>query len=490
MVKWTNLKATMAKYGETLTIQRLLLYILSFGVGVAGVCYYLKLMWYYIIILSIFGMCLIPFMMLALYKSKYESIRFDEVVNYCEQMIYSFRKKQKVRVALEDVAGTSEGYLKEVIERAIDYIDNGHAKQDLYIEALNVIQSEYNCSRVETIHAYMKEVETTGGDSRKAMSILLQDVRDWSIRSVVFQRKRLQIRQRVLISIVLALFTCSMMFNFIPAEYINEIISNQVYQLCTTGVLAMCMLIYLFICNKLSKSYLDNELREGQTNIAVHYVKKLENYNKKKEVKNLVFIGIIMVAASVVCFILDLGYIALVPLGLMLYFIFDYMTKISSWKKKIAKEINMEFPTWLRGLILHLQTDNVHVALKNSLKVAPDVMRPELKKLLVGISAEPNSIIPYTVFMADYNVPELKSSIRFLYSLATFGTDDMISQLDQLVQQNAILAAAAEEARNDSSLAMINSLTFAPMLVACAKLLVDMGLFFMCFMGYMSGLGM
>ena len=141
-------------------------------------------------------------------------------------------------------------------------------------------------------------------------------------------------------------------------------------------------------------------------------------------------------------------------------------------------------------MILHLQTDNVHVALKNSLKVAPDVMRPELKKLLVGISAEPNSIIPYTVFMADYNVPELKSSIRFLYSLATFGTDDMISQLDQLVQQNAILAAAAEEARNDSSLAMINSLTFAPMLVACAKLLVDMGLFFMCFMGYMSGLGM
>ena len=34
MLKWTNLKATMSKYGETLTVQRFLLYILGFGVGV------------------------------------------------------------------------------------------------------------------------------------------------------------------------------------------------------------------------------------------------------------------------------------------------------------------------------------------------------------------------------------------------------------------------------------------------------------------------
>lgn len=490
MLKWTNLKATMSKYGETLTVQRFLLYILGFGVGVASVCYYLKLQWYYITALSIFGMCLVPFIMLALYKNKYEAVRFDEVVNYCEQMIYSFRKKQKVRVALEDVEGTSQGYLKEVIAKAIDYIDNGNAKKDLYIEALNIIQSEYNCSRIETLHSYMKEVEATGGDSRKPLSILLQDVRDWSIRTIVFQKKRIQIRQRVLVSIVLALFTCSMMFNFIPAEYVNQIVENPVYQLCTTFVLGMCMIIYLFICTKLGQSYLDNELREGKTNVAIHYVHKLEKYDKVKESKNLVIMCIILICGAGVCFYLGLGYVSLAPIAIMLYLIFDYMTKISSWKKKIASEINMEFPTWLRSLILHLQTDNVHVALKDSLKVAPEVMKPELKKLLVAISQDPNSILPYTLFMSDYNVPELKSSIRFLYSLATFGTDDMSSQLDQLVQQNAVLAANAEEMRNDQNLAFISSLTFAPMIVACAKLVVDMALFFMCFMGYMSGMGM
>ena len=150
----------------------------------------------------------------------------------------------------------------------------------------------------------------------------------------------------------------------------------------------------------------------------------------------------------------------------------------------------MVFPTWLRNLILHLQTDNVHVALANSLRSCPDVLKPEVKELLIGISNDPNSIIPYTNFLKDYNLPEFKSAVRFLYSLAEFGTDDMITQLDQLVQQNAVLTAEAEKIRNDSALAGLSTLTFAPMLVSSVKLLIDLGLFFTNFMGYMQDMGM
>ena len=77
-----------------------------------------------------------------------------------------------------------------------------------------------------------------------------------------------------------------------------------------------------------------------------------------------------------------------------------------------------------------------------------------------------------------------------MYSLAEFGTDDMAMQLDQLIQQNAVLSATAEEISNEAHLSALTTLTFAPMLVSCIKLLVDLGLFFTTFMGYMSSLGM
>lgn len=483
-------KATAARFGSTVTTSKLFGTIAFLAAGAAGVCYYLKLEWYYIIAFAIFTVMISPSILMTFYRNKYENLRFEEATSYCEQMIYSFRKKQKIRVALEDVYGTSTGHLKDVVKKMMDYIDQGDAQGDLYGDALEMMQEEYDASRIDTLHTYIKEVESNGGDSRRALAVLLNDVREWSTRTLVFQKKREDVRKKVGISIVLALFTCSMMFNFIPAEYVDGIITSPIYQIMTVMVLVMCEVIFLFISGKIASTYLDNEQRKSEINNALHWVHKIEAYDEKKERKNTILVCVICFAAAIGLWIAKTGYIALVPAVGGLYFIFDHMTKLSGYKKKITKELNIVFPTWLRNLILHLQTDNVHVALANSLRSCPDVLRPEVKQLLVGISNDPNSIIPYTNFLKDYNLPEFKSAVRFLYSLAEFGTDDMAMQLDQLIQQNAVLSATAEEISNEAHLSALTTLTFAPMLVSCIKLLVDLGLFFTTFMGYMSSLGM
>lgn len=489
MLNPKNFKATAERFGTSSNTSQFLIIILAVAAGMFLVCKCLKLMWYYIIAVCVFSVILAPSIMLTFYKNKYENLRFEHAVDYCEQMIYSFRKKQKIRVALEDVSNTLNGRIKEIVLQVLDYIDKGDAETNLYEEGLKMVKDEYDCSRIETLHSYLVEVESNGGDSRRALSILLNDVREWSTRTLVYQRKREDVRKKVGISIVLALFTCSMMFNFIPAEYVDSIINNQIYQICTVFVLVACELVFLYISGKIGDTYLDNEQRKSEIKNAMYWVHKLEAYDKKKERRNTIMFTVICFGAGAVCYILDLGYISFVPPAFGLYFIFDYMTKLGTYKKRITKEINIVFPIWLRNLILHLQTDNVHVALANSLKTCPDVMKPEVRNLVIGISNNPNSIVPYMNFMKDYNLPEFKSAIRFLYSLAEFGSDDMVTQLDQLVQQNAILAAAAEDLRNESSLTLLGTLTYAPMLISCVKLLVDMGLFFTTFMGYMGSMG-
>lgn len=490
MLRFSNIKSTLNHYGASLSLLRFMVYIIGVGLSAVAICFYLKLSPAYISVVSIITMLMVPSILLSTYKSKYEANRFDETVNYLEQMIYSFRKKQKVKVALEDVYSSTTGYMKSVIKKAIDFIEKGEAENDLYGEALEIISNEYDCSRIDTLHSYFREVEVNGGDSRKALSVLLNDIRDWSIRTLKYQQSRYGVKKRVGISILLSLFTCSIMFNFIPEEYISAIVGSSVYQIITSLVLISCVFFFTLISKKVAGSYLDNEQNDTDTDLAMKYYEKIQNYDSAKAYRKVLIEVVIMIAMAAVCFILNLGYITVVPLLVAAYLMYSGSTELSRMKKRVEKAINSVFPTWLRNLILHLQTDNVHVALANSIKSCPPILKPEIKNLLLGIAKSPNSIEPYSNFLKDYNAPEMKNSIKFLYSLAEFGTDDMVTQLDELVRQNSVLTTTAEEIKNEDSLTVMNMLTYAPMIFACGKLLVDLALFFNIFMGYMSSFGM
>ena len=94
-------------------------------------------------------------------------------------------------------------------------------------------------------------------------------------------------------------------------------------------------------------------------------------------------------------------------------------------KKRITNEINKAFPNWIRTLILHLQTENVHMALEYSLEECPLVLHREIELLIDRIDEKPNSIEPYLLFLDGYDVHDLKSSIKHLYAMFEYGQDDL-----------------------------------------------------------------
>jgi hypothetical protein len=142
--------------------------------------------------------------------------------------------------------------------------------------------------------------------------------------------------------------------------------------------------------------------------------------------------------------------------------------------KRIIKEINKAFPIWIRNLVLLLQTNNVGRSIQKSLVTCSPVIKPHVEKLLAEIDENPNSDAPFENFCRQYDLPEIRTTMSFLYYLSNFGSDEMLGQLDYIIKQNTYLTISEEKLRNSDSLSMMSMLILAPMLLSMMKLMLDM----------------
>ena len=83
-------------------------------------------------------------------------------------------------MALKDAYAISTGRLKRCLSRAIEELEYGMG-QRVYEDALRIIEEEYDCARIRTLHKFIVSVEEKGGRYRGAMEVLLEDFDRWVI---------------------------------------------------------------------------------------------------------------------------------------------------------------------------------------------------------------------------------------------------------------------------------------------------------------------
>lgn len=489
MFKYSNIKEEAKRLGGNITMYNFIVTMFVVGIIAFIITYLLKLQLAYCVVVIAFFVLCTPSMIIASLKYSYERLRFDSVVSYLEQMIYNFRKSEKILTSLEDTKELLTGGIVSTIKKVINYINVGIVQskdKSLYEEAFSLFEKDYNCTRIKQLHNFLVEVEQNGGEYKEALGILLQDIREWSQRVLEYQQNRRNIRAKVTISIVLAIGTCGAMLNLIPQEFIETMISQPVYHVVTTFVLLLCVTLFVMANNRLGGSYFDLEVEVEAEHYAMKHYAYLENYVTRKKVKPIIIKVLLVVPLVAVELYLNIPYLVVGTVGLAVLLLVQPIFKHNAAKKYIMKEIQRTFPDWIRGLIIHLQTNNVHVALKNSLPTAPAVLKPEIESLLVRIEEQPNSIEPYTHFLENYDLPELKSAVHFLYALSEFGTNDMLAQLNYLVEQNSELQKNAERIQNEDALAGMSIMILAPMLISVIKLMLDMVLLLGAFMNYIT----
>lgn len=432
---------------------------------------------YSLIVVLFFVLC-IPKLIIYRYKFHFEKQKFTDIVNYMERLIYAYQKSGKLYTALEDVKAVSGKRLQRQIQKALNFIDNGKAKENLYKEALSFIEKKNNCTRLQTLHNYLIDVELNGGDSTTSLNLLIDDIRAWSLRMSNYMQDKNNVRGKICISIVLSIATCVAALVLVPSEYSKQMTDIFSYQICTTIALIFYIIIFMYVEKLLSKSYLDLELDLQSYDDYLRTLNRVENYNRKTVLKK----GLICVTISLgCCFLMHIINQSFMMIPIVLLFTFIAYQPIFTYKndkKKVLKEINKAFPVWIRNMVLLLQINTVNVAIQESLKTCPLVMRPHVEKLLKGIEENPASSKPFDDFCKEYDNSDIKQTVSFLYYLTNFGSEDMLDQLDYIVKQNDYLTLNEERIRNEDSLSLMSMLILAPMLVSIMKLVLDMYLLF------------
>ena len=407
---------------------------------VVGIAFAYKLELPIVIAIGVITTLLMPMLYKEEKKKSYYKKKFEDLISYMEQMCYSFKKSGKIRPSLIDAQKISDGEMKEIIEEVIVNIDS-KMNEDIYEQALKILEEEYYCKRLISLHKFIIKIEKQGGEFEEYINIILSDIKEWSDRTELFRRDIDRIRRNVLISIGATLLTCGFMAYLIPKEY--SFTGNIVYQISSMIIILIMLVIYIFVYKKLNIDWLKEESFLNPELVDKYYDLIMKSQNEK----------------------------------------IKFMDKLSinKVKKRMRREISKVFPDWLRQVALNLQQQTVQSSIENSYDDAPYILKRPIRHLLIDFEEYPIGIEPYDNFLQELDMPEIQSSLKMFYCINELSKEETYKQTNAIIDRNNKMLKQAEEMKNKDRIGLAGTLSAGPMMVGVVKIIIDMVLMILVF---------
>lgn len=407
---------------------------------VVGIAFAYKLELPIVIAIGVITTLLMPMLYKEEKKKSYYKKKFEDLISYMEQMCYSFKKSGKIRPSLIDAQKISDGEMKEIIEEVIVNIDS-KMNEDIYEQALKILEEEYYCKRLISLHEFIIKIEKQGGEFEEYINIILSDIKEWSDRTELFRRDIDRIRRNVLISIGATLLTCGFMAYLIPKEY--SFTGNIVYQISSMIIILIMLVIYIFVYKKLNIDWLKEESFLNPEMVDKYYDLIMKSQNEK----------------------------------------IKFMDKLSinKVKKRMRREISKVFSDWLRQVALNLQQQTVQSSIENSYDDAPYILKRPIRHLLIDFEEYPIGIEPYDNFLQELDMPEIQSSLKMFYCINELSKEETYKQTNAIIDRNNKMLKQAEEMKNKDRIGLAGTLSAGPMMVGVVKIIIDMVLMILVF---------
>ena len=443
-MKRKKLSDELVKYGYVFSLPKVIITYLLMVVFTILLGLFFQLDAVFIVALCICACLMLPLYIRNYNYNRYQQQRFSDVNVYMEQFMYSFMKTGKILSTLYDVKELfPKGKMCDVINKSIKYIKDTYEESDVEGKALEIISDEYQYEGLKTMHGFALSVEANGGAYISCMQLILEARRMWADR--VYEQMKIRKHQKVLVlmSIITSLILCSVLY-YMSDRMDVSVGSEMISQIVTFVVIFLDMWIYYLADRKLSVDFLEEDNKDDEIMVAKY--KRFQKYKEKPS---------------------------------------SHYLSIRIARKQLTRAFEKEFPRWLLQVSLLLQSENVQVAIFKSLKDAPVLMQDELAKLILELKSEPTSMKPYNNFLEDYNMPEVRSAMKMLFSLSEGTGANASDQIEDIIRRNQQMMNKAEKLRMEDTASGMYALFLAPQLTGGCKLLVDMILLLVCYMSKM-----
>ncbi len=446
MERKDRLSDELKRYGYVFSVKKSVIYGLAalFALVMLGRFFGLKLIPQSILCLG--GLVMLPFFVRNAYRHIFNQQEFSDANIYMEQFLYSFRKNGKVLDTLEDLIEIfPEGRMHDRISEAIEHILHTYNELRITENALAIIGDAYPWDGIRNMHRFALQTEELGGEYDESIRLLLETRRMWADRIYGMQQRKRKQRRDIVLSIATSLLLCSVIY-YMAYRMGLDVADNGLAQTVTVIVLLIDLWIYYRADARLTTGYLEEKAQDDQ--------KMLESYERYKSYGDRKLSD---------------------RLGRRLL------------KRKLEKAIEQAFPSWLMQLSLLLQTENVEVAIFRSIEDAPVILRPALTEFADRLKREPGSMKVYSAFLDDFSLPEVSSSMKMLYSLSNGSGGDASSQIEDIIRRNKVMQDRSEREKDENALAGMKALFYAPQITGGFKLLVDMALLLVVYLGNLGG---
>lgn len=439
----------------------------------------LKLHWITALIVGAFLLLRLPKHRRLYRMKKSGELRFGEVSEYLDTLLYAFMKEEKVERALVDAeAALVDGNMRAVLQKAVDHLHMTFDDTDVMRDSLRMIEAEYPCRRIRSVHEFLVHVETYGGAVEKPAELLLADKSRWEKRLRLAMKDRRKMFADIVMSIAASLVICGMIL-YLPVMDM-DISGNVISQVLSIVVIMLDDAVFTRAQSYLAVDWLTLEWQEDAGD-----AKKMEDYhhyNVRRDRRLSFVLGALSIGVTVLA--LWFGRQAAAAAGMVLTLVLLNQHKIGRALagRSLVRSIKCAFPEWLLDIVLLLQSENVQVALQKSQEHVPPVLEKELESLVGKLEMEPESVRPYHAFLKEFQIPEVHSAMSMLFSLSMGNSRRADRQIGELIERNMQMLDAAEKERLKNAGSGMYLLFLAPVLTASLKLVVDMAVFMLTFL--------
>lgn len=401
--------------------------------------------------LLVYAYILTPYILLNRTRSSYYQRRFWDLNKYMEKMLYYFKGKPKLLECWGMVLEIfPEGEMNRVLKDAIGHVKLSDNLETGKAEAIRDMSRKYQCSRLLRIHEFFMQVERDGGNCDMSIELLLKDRQLWAERVEELQQKKKFTRINIVLSMIIVTTLCLSVM-YLPEMVASNVSFTDIGRIKFVQVSAMVylmLLLFLFVRvdSRMCLDWLKDENLYSVDEARVRY-EKLTNKDMTWRAR--------LVRHT-------LGYRALF--------------------KVYQKQLKLSMPVWVMRLALLLQTENVHVAIRESYDDAPPCLRPAIHSFIQQIELEPNSERPYDDFLCEFGLPEFEDVMSTLYSIQAGAGGDIQVEIRNIVDRATALTDKAEKIKNEDKMAAMQSYVAIPGLIGAVKLMVDMSAFLISFL--------
>lgn len=493
--RFLTMASTAEGYGQEFVAWKCTLTILiGFGAGMlVGLLFNVTIPY-----MLVMGLCTLIFTSCIIkngFRRNYLNQKFADMNQYIEQLLYSFKNERNLLAALKDVYEVfrADSTMKPSMKSAINVIENTFTDRNAYPEelGLSIIEKDFPSQKIRDCHKTLLESQHSGGNPDNVIDILLQDRAIWEKSNALLQKKCQKMKMLVNTACVVTTLLCVVFIRVLMGANMDiDISHNLLVMICTVVMYALDLLV---ICKSDAKVLFDyngdgrlgNEDNEKYDKRMLTYYNDIMTYDEQEMWKKSSFRSILPLAVGAGLFIMGFKIAGTVAIGIAALVFFNHRIDYNLKMKALVSEIKIAFPRWLMQIELFIQSNNVYNSLYLSYDEAPEIIKPELQKMLKALDQTPESKQPFLDFFSLFNLTDISSSMLMLYSIQK-DVGSAEEQIGNILKKNLAVYEESLDERSDSKMGSMYVLFMIPELTSSGKLLVDMIVFFMVAMSSMS----